>query len=427
MKLDQSIALRERARHCCPTSSPFSKDAIFYGSDDPNAYPQFLARAKGSRVWDADGNEYIDWVSGLGATILGHGHEAIVKAVSDVIQGGVGLSLPHVLEVEVAEKLAAFSPLPEAQVRFCKTGSDACAAAVRLARAVTGRERILSVGYHGWHDTFVAATPPAWGVPVTLAQTVRNVALADLPRTPLDKSTAAVIIEHGLDDLPRDFYRALLQRCHEAGALLIMDEVVTGFRWPKGSVAHAYGFVPDLLCYGKALANGYPLAALVGPPEHMQWFWRNDPVFVSTTFAGEPVALAAANAVLYWMNDGMRAHIATVGGWLQTWLNDFGKGLFRCDGHPCRSLVTFPHGDGWLCRDEETAFLARGLFVQEMAKQGVIMHRPNFPTLSHFYTDFEKTCDAAYQASETVRNAIECDTLADVMAGRRPRQLFSGR
>lgn len=429
LDLTRSQAYRERAERCL-TVSPFSKSPAFFGGDDPAAYPSFLWCASGAHVWDLDNNEYIDWVSGLGATILGYD-------VLNLSRRSNGLSLPSFLEVEVAERIAAFTTTPDAMIRFTKTGSEACAAAVRLARAVTGRDYVLSVGYHGSASEFVAATPPAWGVPDGYkATTVPVIHSLERIRAWLEMrptAVAAVIIEEPIEPSPPGFYADLLKICHDAGALLIMDEVVTGFRWPangswQGSVAHQHGIEPDLVCYGKALSNGHALAALAGRREYMLWFRRHDPVFISTTNAGETTALAAADATLDALQDGaVRRHIQEIGDSLMGQLNAVAPDLFTVQGIGCRSLLTFPYGESWLCRSDDEAWAARSLWVQGMAQNGVILNRPTFPTAAHATEDVTLTVEAAQASADRVRREIAAGTLMECMKGRTAWRLFRNR
>ena len=431
LTLTRSQKYRQRAEKCL-TISPFSKSPAYYGGDDPAAYPSFLWGGDGARVYDMDDNSYLDWVSGLGAVILGYKSPELARRMGYVGQYTTGLPLPSYMEVTVAEKLAAFTTIPDAMIRFGKTGSDACAAAVRLARAATGRDYMVSVGFHGSSAEFVAATPPAWGVPDGYkATTVPVIHSLERIRAWLEMrgpTIAAVIIEEPIEPSPPGFYADLLKLCRAAGALLILDEVVTGFRWPSGSVAHRHEIEPDLVCYGKALANGHALSALVGRRDLMQWFCRKDPVFISTTNAGETTALAAADATLDALADGkVRRHIEKIGMELLAGLNALAPDLLQVRGIGCRSLVTFPHGERYLCQTDDEAWAARSLWVQEMAQQSVICNRPSFPTFAHTSDDVQKTVAAARVSLARVRQEVERGTLMETMKGRTAWRLFHNR
>lgn len=248
-------------------------------------YPTHLVSGTGASVKDADGKHYIDFIGGLGSMIIGYGHPEVAVAMTNRAHAGAVLSLGTVLEVEVAEKVKEVIPFIE-RLRFLKTGSDACTAALRIARSATGRAKVLSEGYHGWGDEFVSLSPPALGV--MGAYPIEK--LTDLSE--IDHETAAVIIEPVMTDLSDariQWVRELRQRCTEMGAVLIFDEVITGFRMPKYTFSQTHGITPDLICLGKAMANGMPLSVVGGKREIMEC----GEYFVSSTFAGETLSLAA--------------------------------------------------------------------------------------------------------------------------------------
>ncbi len=259
-----------------------SKHGLF-----PN--PITVARARNSHVWDEEGREFIDWISGLCAITLGYGHpevdESVVRQIRD---SGVTFPLPTRLEAEIAEMLCAALGWPET-VRWVKTGSEATAAAILVARAATGRRKIVSVAYHGWHPSHVPG-PDLVQLPWQSSATAEHITA----------ETAAVLVEVLRNGSPEDqdataaWLGELRARCRAVGALFIMDEIVTGFRWAVGGATEYLGLEPpDLACFGKGMANGYALGALVGPARLMQ-----HAVGVSSTFGGEAVGLAAAQAVL---------------------------------------------------------------------------------------------------------------------------------
>lgn len=263
----------------------------------PPGAPRYAERAAGPWVWCDDGKKYLDMVSGLGAVILGH--DDLEVGLAAAVQQGVSMPLPTRLEGEVAELLAEMIPSAE-MTRFAKNGADATAAAVRLARAVTGREAILRCGYHGYQDWCVQNSK---GVPEQDVWAVEFNDLRDLEWALTDLRPAAFILEPILHHpapaaLPQPGYlQAVIDLCHRYGALCVFDETVTGFRFGLGGAQAKYGVVPDLTCIGKALANGYPLSALCGKAEYMKLLGDGS-VFFSTTHGGETVSLAAAKATL---------------------------------------------------------------------------------------------------------------------------------
>lgn len=295
--LTASEKLLERARARIPTGtlSMMKQPEHFC----PGSFPIYLQDGHGALVRDVDDNEYIDFVCGLGASALGHRHPDLERAAMAALERGFIHSLPHPLEVEAAELLC--DTVGAEMVRFFKTGADATAAAIRLARAHTGRDRVFTVGYNGWHDVFQYDTP---GVPEPVAALSRRFPLFTPPDEPalLDAvaaeggELAAVIVA-----LPYNrrvdpaFLAELKVRCADRGALLIFDEIVTGFRLGIAGAQSMFGVTPDLSTYSKALAAGMPLSAVTGPERILK---DMEKLQVSTTFGGELASLAVAIAAL---------------------------------------------------------------------------------------------------------------------------------
>lgn len=257
-------------------------------------FPLFAERGQGARLVDLEGSTYLDYILGKGPVILGHGHRAVQAAVVAQLEKGNLLGLSTGLEIDVAERLCSWLPGAE-QVRFHKTGSDACSAAMRLARVCTGRPWILSSGYHGWHD---GCSPGEPGVPDQAAQFVDfHYDLEGLERL-LAKhhdEIAALFVEPQPGYLRPSFYQTLREMADAAGALLIFDEIKTGFRLPQGSVQAAVGVTPDLTTLSKAIANGYCLSCVVGRAEILAYAERTH---LSTTYGVEALPFAAARATL---------------------------------------------------------------------------------------------------------------------------------
>jgi glutamate-1-semialdehyde 2,1-aminomutase len=287
-------------------------EALFGAGDDPGL-PTRLARAAGARVWDAEGREYLDYIMALGAVALGYGHPDVNRAAGDAIAAGVVGPLPPVQEEMLAEALAARLPWME-RTRFLKTGAEAVAAAVRIARVATGREEVLGCGYHGWLDWCQGR---AEGVP----QGTRAV-FAELPFNDPERARemiryrsdrlAAVVIEPIVVAEPsREWLEVLRAETTEAGVVLVFDEIKTAFRLAIGGAAERYGIVPDLMVIGKACANGFPLAAVGGRADLMAAVHRT---WISSTLATESVALAAALATLeVFEREQVCAHLHQVG------------------------------------------------------------------------------------------------------------------
>ena len=220
---------------------------------------------KGGHVWDVDGNEYVDFVNGLCAVTLGYDDADVTRAVKAQLEDGVIFTLPHPLEMQVAEAIVDMVPCAE-MVRFGKNGSDVTAAAVRLARAFTGRDHVAVCGYHGWQDWYIGSTARNRGVPEAVRNLTHAFAYNDLES--LRKmlaghpgEVAAVILEPMNSQAPKDgFLEGVKELTHRHGALLVFDEVITGFRLANGGAQELFGVTPDLACFGKGVANGYPVS-----------------------------------------------------------------------------------------------------------------------------------------------------------------------
>ncbi|MGH8562644.1 MAG: aminotransferase class III-fold pyridoxal phosphate-dependent enzyme [Gammaproteobacteria bacterium] len=228
--------------------------------------PKYLARGSGARVWDVDGNEFLDFNMGIGPIILGYCHPVVDEAIRRQLEDAITFSLMHPLEVELAELLREVVPHAES-VRFSKTGCDATSAAVRLARAYTGRERVLCCGYHGWHDWYIAVTDRAAGIPAATAELTATFRYNDIDSvlSALDTDTACVILEPFTFEREQNGFLAELRRlCDRDGALLIFDEMWTGFRSALGGAQAFLGVRSDLSLFSKAMANGMPISAVTG-------------------------------------------------------------------------------------------------------------------------------------------------------------------
>jgi glutamate-1-semialdehyde 2,1-aminomutase/spore coat polysaccharide biosynthesis protein SpsF len=293
----QSAALLERARKVIPLGSQtFSKSHIQY----PDGAPMFVTHGRGGRVWDVDGNAYVDLVLGLLPVVLGYQDPDVDTAVRTQLSEGISFSLATELETQLAERLVDIVPCAEA-VRFGKNGTDATSATIRLARAFTGRDRVIACGYHGWQDWYIGATSRNKGVPGAVSDLTRLAPYNDLDALhALFKAhpgeIAALIMEPMNTTEPAPGYlESVRELVHANGALLIFDEVITGFRYSLGGAQSLFGVTPDLSSFGKAMGNGMPISAVVGRADIMH---EMENIFFSGTFGGEALSLAAAIAVI---------------------------------------------------------------------------------------------------------------------------------
>jgi glutamate-1-semialdehyde 2,1-aminomutase len=290
----------ERAVAVLPTgaSTGSKRSEALYGAADSTGPTHYL-QAVGCRVIDSDGNEHLDCTMALGSVALGYAEPNVTRAVVDAIAAGNVSGLSSVHEVDIAERLCGVIPCAD-RVQFFKTGGEANAAAVRLARTYTAREQVIGCGYFGWLDWSADDTK---GVPEGTRRSFRRIPFDDVPAleaavTEAGTQLAAIVIEPVIDRLPSAGW---INRARElataSGAVLIFDEIKTGFRLKTGGYQAFADVVPDLAAFGKAMANGYPLAAVVGDKDIMN---AARSTWISSTLASEASALAAAGAVLAW-------------------------------------------------------------------------------------------------------------------------------
>ena len=381
--VEQSWQLYEHAAHYIPMATQTHSKAP--RADLRREEPCFIVRGKGCRVWDVDGNEYIDFRNGLGPITLGYGFPAVDEALRRQLENGTVFSYAHPLEVEVAAGLVEAIPCAES-VRFLKTGGEAMAAAHRLARAFTGRDHIITCGYHGWLNTTSRA-----GVPAAIRSVYQALSWGDVEtcerefdRNP--EGIAAVSVACGYGDIERGhtFLPALRELSRQHGALLIFDEIVTGFRLRLGGAQDYFGVVPDLAVFAKGISNGVPLSCYLGRREIMD---RVEEASISSTYGGDTLGLAAAGAVLQTYNS--EDVIGTL--WQR------GQQLHQGFGALCRDLgiaagfkglppvgeLVFEHPDP--ARRAEL-FLH---FNAEVLKRGLIIYSIFYPNYSHAPEDIE--------------------------------------
>ena len=413
--------------------------AVAGGASTISKYPGALpanfprldpTRASGGRIHGTEGREYVDWISGLGPNLLGYGHLAVEEAVRRI--KAPSLSLVSDLEERVADRVRHLAGFPDGLVRFFTTGSEGCSAAIRIARAVTGRDLVLSSSFHGWHSDVLAASP-AWGVPdalrrLTLPFPFNRLDVAENACFGLDRDgatddpdihgdvVAAVIVQPAFDEPVPGFLQGLRALCDRFGILLVFDETITLLRYPEFSAAQHYGVQPDLLVGGKGLANGRPISAVVGGTEVMRCFelgwtprvtngtWGNEwhgPLYCSGTWAACADSLAAAEAVL----DVWDAHpgavartIGDTGRRLRSALNTRGAEALgvRVCGPDHR--LTIDAGDNWALR----MFL-----LQELCRSGVLVSSFLMPCAAHTLADVGQTAVAWREATGAAAVLLE--------------------
>ena len=354
--------LTQRALELIPRGSHTMSKSLFFEDRFPD-YPKHVIGGDKATLIGVDQKQYLDFICALGSVGLGYG--VGVDSVLDMLRGGVSFSVSHSLEVELAEILTSMIPFAE-QVRLVKTGSEACQGAVRAARIATGREKVVVSGYHGWHDWYAAWGEDSPGITqankdnVTRIQEYNIVAL----RNALEEGdVACFMLEPCRDYEPIDgFLEQARALCDHYGTLMIFDEMLTGFRWSLQGGSDFFQIVPDLAVYGKAMGNGFPISAIVGPKKYMEHTWP-----VSGTFSGDLCGIAAAiRNIQYYMMHPVIQHMWTIGGIMRDQMNI----VLNQNGAYGRMRVCGYNPHLWF--DGEPTFI--DVVVNAMAKRGVLVH-----------------------------------------------------
>jgi glutamate-1-semialdehyde-2,1-aminomutase len=388
-------------------------------------YPVFLERGQGCYVWDVDGNRYIDYPCALGPMVLGYADPDVDAAVSAQISLGPTFSLANRLEVDVAELIVDMVPCAE-MVRFLKSGSEATTAAVRLARAATGRDRVAMCGYHGWHDWCIGHTSKAGGVPAAVSELTHQFNYNDIAslQSIFDDhpgEIAAVIMEPvGVVAPQPGFLEAVRDITTRHRAVLIFDEIITGFRLAKGGAQEHFGVTPDLAAFGKAIANGLPLAAVAGRADLLGLIETS--VFISSTFGGETLSLAAAKATMQRIAGGdVIPHLWRQGAQLTEAFDsnaDEHDVPARMIGLAPRRVIVFESvGDV----DSNTL---KGFFWQECLDRGVLMGNANFVSYAHDDVAVDTTVEVFAEALAATGAALRDGSVATKLRGKPPGEVF---
>jgi len=361
--------------------------------------PFYIKRGEGCRIWDVDGREYIDYRMSLGPVTLGYCYPEVDRAVKEQLKNGVLFSMASPLELELAELVTKTVPCAE-MVRFMKTGEDANSCNIRIARAYTGRDMIVTCGYHGYPDWFATGASPANGVPTFMKDYVREIPWGNLEiaenviRQYGERLACVITVPYDFNEnTSGDFVKLLRKLASEYGIILIFDEVLTGFRLSLGGGQEYFGVTPDLSSFAKAMANGFPISAYVGKRQYMEKL--NDFV-LTTTYAGETLSMAAAIATIKLMRQKkVHKHIWTMGGRLMEGLDGIAKelGIEACAaGLPPGSFLKFDTHDS--DRDARIDFL----FRRELYRRGIFASVRWFISYSHKEKDIDETLEKAEKA-----------------------------
>jgi glutamate-1-semialdehyde 2,1-aminomutase len=415
MNFEQSKTLQRRSHAVIPGGAhTYAKGDDQY----PELAPGFLVRGKGCHVWDVDGNEFIEYGLGLRSVTLGHAYDSVVEAAYRQMLLGINFTRPAPIEVECAEKLLSLIHGAD-MVKFGKNGSDATTAAVRLARAYTGRNRVGICAEHPFFsvdDWFIGSTPMAAGIPEAVRDLTVTFHYNDLESVQglFDRypgEIACLIMEVERTEPPQnDFLHEVQRVCHQNGALLVFDEIITGFRWHLGGAQRCYGIVPDLSAFGKGMGNGFSISALVGKREIMElgglYHDRERVFLLSTTYGAEHHSLAAAlETMRIYETEPVIEHLHRQGERLTRGIRDAVaatglEGYFGVLGRPC-NLIYYTYD-----QEKKPSQPLRTLFLQETIRRGLLM-----PSLvvsySHTDADIDRTIEGIGEALQIYRKALD--------------------
>jgi glutamate-1-semialdehyde 2,1-aminomutase len=400
----------------------------------PEQAPPFIVRGSGCHVWDMDGKEFIEYGMGLRSVTLGHAFAPVIEAATRQLSTGINFSRPAPIEVECAEKFLQLVPTAE-MVKFCKDGSLAVDGAVRLARAYTGRDMIAICGDHPFfstNDWFIGTTDMAAGIPESTRSQIGKFRYNDLKSLEAlfeqyPGKIACVVMEAARTEEPLpDYLAGVRDLTHAYGALLVFDEMITGFRWHRHGAQHLYGVTPDLSTFGKALANGFSVSALAGRGDIMKLGGsdhdRERVFLLSTTHGAETHELAAAIATMQFYETNPVVEMLHARG------ERLRRGCARASaengltgyvdiiGRDCNLLFTTKDPD------KKPSQPFRTLFMQEMIKRGVIA--PSFVvSYSHSEADIDRTIEAVGEALAVYKNAF-ANGIEKYLASRPVKPVF---
>lgn len=402
----KSEELLKRALKVIPLGTQtFSKSLVQFPH---GVSPYYVSRGQGSHIWDVDGNEYIDFVNSLLSVTLGYNDADVNQAVAEQLNKGSIFSLPHELEILVSEKLVEMVPCAE-MVRFGKNGSDATSGAIRVARAYTGRDHVAVCGYHGWQDWYIGSTARHLGVPqgvrdLTHTFVYNQIKSLEEVFAKYPGKIAAVIMEPMNTTFPEKGFLENVKKLTQAhGAVLIFDEMITGFRFARGGAQEYFGVTPDLATFGKGLANGYALSAVVGKKEIMKLM---EDIFFSFTFGGETLSLAAALATL----TKLQTHpvIETLvknGERVMTGIQSIIEkhklqNIFETKGHPAWSFLVIKDVAPY------SQWQIKTLYMQEVLERGILSFGTHNMSYAHTEADIQKLLGVYQEVLPRVGEAV---------------------
>ena len=416
LPIERSTELLAEARELIPGGSQT-------GSKSPTQFvqgvsPTHLERAKGCRVWDVDGNEYIDHAMGLGPIVLGHDYPAVTDAVEEQIHEGTAFSMPHPLQVEVAKLIRDTVPCAE-MVRFGKNGNDMTTLAAKVARAYTGRNVIATQGYHGWPDVWMAHREgTSKGIPDAVGDYTESFDYNDVEGLEriFDEhpGDVAAIVTTATNGTPPedDFLERMREIADREDALLVFDEIITGFRFAMGGAQEYFGVVPDMAVFAKGISNGFPISALAGREDVMQTIVSDGFVY-SMTYAGEAASLRAAKATLTEMLEqgDVHEHLRKQAGRIREEYDELAADhgvdhVTSCTGVGPIARATFDDAE------DASANLIKSVFTQEAHRRGVLFSDGrHLPCYSHSDADIDETLSVYDEVLGVVAEGLDAGDL----------------
>lgn len=426
-KYAKNMDLLERAKAATPVGAQtYSKSYRYFCQGNS---PLFLEKGEGCYVWDVDGNKFVDFICALGAVTVGYNNKRINEAVIKQLSNGISFSQPTEKTIELCEKLIQIIPCAE-MVRVVKNGSDATTAAVRLARAYTGRDMVAICGYHGIHDWYIGSTPNNAGVPkdVSALSKTFDYNYIDSLQKLFDEypnKFAAVIMEPIQSNGPREGYlQQVKDLAHKNGAVLIFDEVVSGFRYALGGAQELYNVVPDMAAVGKGIANGLSVSAVVGKKELIEQI-ETKKVFISVTYGDEALSVVSALETINILQEpGVYDHFWKIGNikleGLKKLIEKYGLGeVMSISGLAPHAGLSY-EGVGSLDYLD-----VQSVFQEKMIENGILTFGAiDNVCVSHTEKEAQMYLQAAELGMEAVKKAIAQDSTKGILKGQKVDPVF---
>ncbi len=424
MSYTKSNELLTRAKKVTPLGAQtYSKSYRYFCEGNS---PSFLEKGEGCKVWDVDGNEFIDFICALGPVTIGYNNPQINEAIIKQLNKGISFPQSTELEVELAEKLTEIIPCAE-MVRFVKNGSDATTAAIRLARAYTGKDIIALCGYHGMHDWSIGTTVNNRGIPRNVCELSKTFDYNNINslKKLFDENNkiAAVILEPIQGNGPKEgFLQEVRELTNKNDTILIFDEVVSGFRYALGGASELYNVVPDMAAFGKGMANGMPISAVAGRRDIMKLIEQG--VFVSTTFGGEALSLAASlETIKILEKEDTYKHIWRIGNLMLEGLTDIIQKKSLSDVLFTSGLA--PHCGIMFEGKGNLDYLdVNSIFQQTMIEEGILTVGINNINLSHSELEIKKYLSTVNMAIINILKALERGTVKGILKGGKVNPVF---